>query len=226
MSKLEVNIREGKVTEKKAATCTGRQSSKRDSIWVMNENVHIDSSGTLIDPACSPYVWISNLLDDDMMPSVEVTKKKRKYVQDLVLSLEECYQDNTPAAILTLGAGVLCSHYELLNLEAKLEVPATLLVGKVNLGKSRATSAALSLLGAHKCNFLSSISDSKSRKLKTTLGYVIDDPNDPAEIAQKISYHFDMGKSTTEHGTYIPRCTFISSINDEVLFKLSSMPSR
>ena len=70
-------------------------------------------------------------------------------------------------------------------------------------------------------SFLHRVSDSKSQKLKTTLGYVIDDPNDPAEI----SYHFDMGKSTTEHGTYIPRCTFISSINDEVLFKLSSMPS-
>ena len=90
------------------------------------------------------------------MPSVEVTRKKRKYMQDLVLSLEECYQENTLAAILTLGKGVLCLHYKLLNLEAKLEVPATLLVGKVNLGKSRATSAALLLLGAYKCNFLSS----------------------------------------------------------------------
>lgn len=115
-----------------------------------------------------------------------------------------------------------------LNLKAQIQVPVTLPTGYINLGKSRASAASLSLVGIHKSNFLTSITDTKSRKMamKTTLGYVIDDPSDADEIAEKILYHFDMGKSSNDRGTYTPRCTFITSLNDEVLYKLTSKPPR
>ena len=228
MTKLEQNIREGRITEKMAANCTGLQKLDEKSIWVLNESVQVDSSGEFVAGDASPYVWISNFIDEDMAAQARITAKKKKYIKDLILSLGQCYQENTPAALLTLGGQLLCLHYEGVNLEAKLKVPAIVLVGNVNVGKSLMTSAALSTVGIHKCNILSSISDSKSCQMtmKTTLGFVIDDPTDPSEIAEKILYHYDMGKSSNDRGTYTPRCTFITSINKEVLQKLSSMPSK
>ena len=227
MTKLEQNITEGRVTEKIAANCTGLQKCTQNSIWVLNENVQVNLHGAFITPDSSPYVWVPSFIDEELVSLAQVTNKKKKYIRDLVSSAEECYLDNTPSVLLTFGAEMLCLHYEALNLKAQIQVPATLLVGDINLGKSRASAASSSLLGVHKSNFITSITDTKSRKMamKTTLGYVIDDPSDADEIAEKILYHFDMGKSSNDRGTYSPRCTFITSL-DEVLYKLTSMPPR
>ena len=67
MMKLEQNIREGRVTEKIAANCTGLQKSTQSSIWVLNENVQVDSHGAFITPDSSPYVWVPSFIDEEMV---------------------------------------------------------------------------------------------------------------------------------------------------------------
>ena len=44
---------------KKAAKCLGRQPDS--SAWVLNEHVHIDEDGNLIEPVDSDYIWLGSL---------------------------------------------------------------------------------------------------------------------------------------------------------------------
>ena len=89
MTKLEQNIREGRVTEKIAANRTGLQKSNQNSIWVLNENVQVNSRGAFVTPDSSPYVWVPSFIASEEMVSVaQVTNKKKEvdYIQDLVSS--------------------------------------------------------------------------------------------------------------------------------------------
>ena len=96
------------------------------------------------------------------------------------------------------------------------------------MGKSKVTTAALSLLGVERANFISTISDRKATRLssQTTLGIVIDDPTKADQIMHKILHHFDQGKSATCAATYTPRCTFLTSVNQQCLDELTSLPPR
>ena len=96
------------------------------------------------------------------------------------------------------------------------------------MGKSKVTTAALSLLGVERANFISTISDRKATRLssQTTLGIVIDDPTKANQIMHKILHHFDQGKSATCAATYTPHCTFLTSVNQQCLDELASLPPR
>ena len=100
--------------------------------------------------------------------------------------------DNTSAVLLTLSAQVLCLYYEELHSKGNFSVRATVLIGKVNAGKSTACCAALAI------HFITSITDSKAKALtnSTTLGVVFDDPKDALDIADKILHHFDVVKQS------------------------------
>lgn len=87
---------------------------------------------------------------------------------------------------------------------------------------------ALSLLGVQNANFINTLSDHKATRVtsQTTLGIVIDDPTKAEEISRKILHHFDKGKSSTCAATYTPRCTFMTTLNQQCLDEVVAMPPR
>ena len=81
-------------------------------------------------------------------------------IVDLIESLCCCYEENFPVALLILGSAVISNHYEALyNWFQK--IPTTLAFGEVNFGKTTATKAALSIVGAQNTNLFKAISDVK-----------------------------------------------------------------
>ena len=132
---------------------------------------------------------------------------------------------NFPACLLVLGAEVLCVHYESV-ISVASQVPVAIVFGDVGQGKSRATRAALSLLGVQVANYFQEITDHRAHKLTsiTTLGAVIDDPADHSCIADKITHHFERGTHGSAHVTYTPRTTFITSMNLKCLRQLAREP--
>ena len=76
-------------------------------------------------------------------------------------------------------------------MEDHSKVPATILYGEVQCGKSEATKAALSTTGTVDGNFFTTISDAHafSYTFQTALGIVIDDHSDIKEISKKVIYH-------------------------------------
>lgn len=222
-----------------AARYLGLQSSEDESkVWVLNHTFQFNDCGRVIDLSKSQYVWLSDfvatpkcfgIVDNSLAAKIEEPLSKKKVLRKLINCLKETYEENFPAALLTLGAQLMCTHYEALNeIASDGCVPATILHGDVSHGKSLATKAGLSMLGIQNSHFLSSCTNNRIVQVtsSSTLGVVIDDPSDVKEISEKILHHFERGISTTCKGSYTPRCTFISSVNKELLTKLVSLPPR
>ncbi len=116
---------------------------------------------------------------------------------------------------------VLCVHYQQIMMEAH-HVPATILFANVQWGKSLAEEAALSLMGVRK-QFFRHGTDIKMAELssQTTLGFVLDDQSKPDSLAEKLLTHFEQRTVVSPLGTFIPRTTFIASVNMDCLQKLS-----
>ena len=110
---------------------------------------------------------------------------------------------------------MLAVHYEAMIDEFE-KVPATILFGYVQCGKSEATKAALSTTGMLNANFFSHISDSRvfAYSAQTTLGIVLDDPKDVQEVQKKVTYHFHRANAATMSYSYKSRTTFITSLNE------------
>ena len=90
-------------------------------IWVMNKNVHIDEDGNYLSSNNSPYCWIS--IQNHGMPNLPTNNSACTAVcaslteatlalSHLINSLKAVYLQNFPAALLMLGALVMCTHYE------------------------------------------------------------------------------------------------------------------
>ena len=215
---------------KKAVIATGLQTGEH-RIWVLNARVQYDSDGDLLDVDSSPYIWLGRFSGNRETAGVQIPseqaslarpKSKKKTGRALIRALQTCYTHNFPASLLVLGAEVLCLHYELL-IQLTNQVPITVVFGDVGQGKSRATRAALSLLGVHQSNYFHELTNSRSLKItsSTTLGVVIDDPSDAHSVAEKIVQHFEKSSHGSAHITYTPRTTFITSMNYRCLNQLS-----
>ena len=96
----------------------------------------------------------------------------------LINILDRYYAHNLPAALLLVGGFILAVHYEIL-IEKFKAVLATIAYGQVQYGKTRATRAALSLMGIISTNLFSDVSDSQAFELtsQSILG-ITDDPED------------------------------------------------
>ena len=81
-------------------------------------------------------------------------------VVNLIKSLWACYAENFAAALLLLGSIVMANHYEALYHRFQ-KIPATLAYGEINCGKTTATKAALSMVGAQNTNLFKAITDAK-----------------------------------------------------------------
>uniref|UniRef100_A0A1X7UJZ4 PH domain-containing protein n=1 Tax=Amphimedon queenslandica TaxID=400682 RepID=A0A1X7UJZ4_AMPQE len=220
MKKLEISYRNGDIKKKKMVAVVGRQNGT-DEIWVMNRQIHLDNKGVQVDPSESPYTWNDEL--DDMAPELTAVRKNKSSVRALIKAVHKSYGANTPAVLLTIGAEIICFHYDILNDKA-YSVPASILTGAVSIGKSTASRIALACAGAQK-SFITSATDSKIKSVtsKSTLGIALDDPKDAQDIAEKVMHHFDKGKSCSQTRTCIPRCTFMASVNSEFLKKFSEL---
>jgi len=224
-----------------AAKYLGLQSIEdEDRVWVLNKSLQLNENGKKVTSIASKYVWLGDfaakckglshysIVNYSLSVQVNGTLSKKKTLKKLVGCLKDTYETNYPAALLTLGAQIMSTHYEMLNTDAQYRVPATILHGDILHGKSLASKAALSILGIQESHFLTSITDTKSVQVTscTTLGLVIDDPTDIKEISEKILYHFEKGIAAKCNANYTPRCTFISSINKELLTKLVALLDR
>jgi len=221
---------------KMAAKYLGLQSVNDDyKIWVLNKSLQVGQDREELQISTSPYAWLGDFsvkckgLSSYSIVAAKVSGSLSRKIalRKLVKQLKVTYENNYPAAIITLGAQIMSVHYESL-FEAGFNVPATLLHGEISHGKSIATKAALSMLGIQDTHFLTGISDSKVLQVTsaTTLGLVIDDPSDIKEISEKIMFFYDKGIKATCGNTISPRSTYMSSINRELLLKLTSLPNR
>ena len=89
--------------------------------------------------------------------------------------------------------------------------------------QSKATKAALSTVGLMKPNVFHQLSDSKSFEFTslTTMGMVLDYPEDVKQISKKLMYHFQRAHASTKAYNYEPRTTFFTSMNLKMLRKLA-----
>ena len=212
-----------------AVTTIGLQDGT-PKIWVLNSSVQYNADGDLINPDESRYIWLGDFLHTGKNPYVALNKyascalpkKRKRAIRKLLKSLKECYIQNFPCCLLLLGAGILCLHYDTVMRLAQ-QVPAAIAFGDVSLGKSCATTIPLALLGVHNTIVLKQISNTKAalRTSSTSLGIVIDDPTDPVEISEKIMQHFGKGNVEVLYSKYKPKRTFISSMNEGCLRRLS-----
>lgn len=214
---------------KMAVQVVGRQS---DNIWVMSKEAHFDADGGAIMAKDSPYCWVSapGLPPLDHQCRIEPggsTVQATLALNELVAALHAVHRENFPAALLMIGAQMLCMHYEHIY-ELAGQVPASLAFGHVSLGKSCAASAAQSIIGLSSKYRIAKISDRQASKVASlsTLGFLLDDPSSPSEFAEKVLLHFEKGIQTTCAATYQPRCTFMVTMNMDCMEAFASMPKR
>ena len=226
---------ENEHSSKEVATVMGLQPES--DIWVLNDNVHINEDGQLIPRHSSPYIWLAGYtLEGGGIPTrdMESSASARDLegsssdsLANLTIALEEVHQHNLAPTLYLLGAQILCCQYESIFSKAG-QVPATIAFGSISLGKSTGAEAAQSLLGLPKLYRPAKITDAQGVKLasNTTMGYVIEDPSDVADVAEKILTYFEKGSVVTRAGTYEPRCTFLMTMNLECLNTLAQLPKR
>ena len=234
---LKIDSDNPEAFNKHIATVVGLQPHPTRKVWVFNGSVHMDSDGTLIDPKDSPYIWLADLVHDTVLHKNRLPSSKdassvtrsmsSQGLLKMTKALEQVYCENLPAALLMLGAQLLCMHYCGLQ-SIGVQVPAAIAIGNVSLGKTKSAEAALSLVGMHSVSKVKSITDSQAVKYGslTTLGLVIDDPSHPSEVAEKLLYHFERGTRATATSSDAPRTTFITSMNNKCIEALSSMDAR
>ncbi len=234
---------------KSAARVTGLQQPPswldpqhtQNKVWVLNGEVQLDEYGTPIKSCDSPYIWLGDICAarPDLFQPENATGQhliadysKRTSVTlplndeaaaKLIDILDRYYVHNFPAALLVLGGFILAVHYEVL-IEKFKAVPATIAFGQVQCGKTRATKAALSLMGIESTNFFSDVSDSRAFEFtcQTTLGMVVDDPEDLKQVGKKLTYHFQQSNASTRTYNYQPRTTFLTSMNERMLKKVAA----
>ena len=102
-------------------------------------------------------------------------------------ALQESYCNNFPSALFVLGVHALHVHYGLL-VQLVGGVPAGVLYGDVQTGKSTAMEAALSLLGTQESHYRKRCSDVHFLRItsQTTLGLVLDDLTQAGGLIEKI----------------------------------------
>ena len=247
MYKTDSFVHNGTSTKKGEARATGLQKapkwappSQATRVWVLNAKVHLNEDGDPVSPNESPYIWLGevcsgrpdilqaeiatgqHLIADPNTKSIATLPLDTSALSTLIATLENYYDHNFAAALCVLGGYVMAVNYESLISEYGC-VPATIAYGEVQCGKSKATKAALSTVGLMKPNFFNQLSDSKSFEFTslTTMGMVLDDPEDLKQIAKKLVYHFQRAHASTKAYNYEPRTTFVTSMNLKMLRKLA-----
>ena len=160
---------------------------RRDAkLWVLNSSVHVTSSGRLVSPEDSPFVWLGNYKNSSNVctsykyaSAAEPVQPDKDALTAVVRALHPSYLNNFPPALLALGAQLLNLHFQQL-LPVMKGVPIAALYGAAACGKSTTMRTALSLLSTQSSHFIGHCPDVTFFRMttKTTLGLVLDDPSD------------------------------------------------
>ena len=111
-------------------------------------------------------------------------------------NLKVCLEHNFFSAVLLMGAGIMCFHYQKLIVFLRF-CPQVMAVGPPSTGKTISLQAALSFFDANNCKYLYK-SCSKAyclqRSAISTIPFRIDDPNldHQSHLARTLSYPFTM----------------------------------
>ena len=144
------------VPVKTAVSTVGMQDNHKT--WVLGKDIHIDATtGNLIPPNESQYVWLSHLCRGKGIASnADAVSIFLPSTTDGLLPLIEAIivamKHNSPAALMVLGSACIAMHYQTI-FELNGECPAPLVCGDVGTGKSLALRCALSLFGCNKSRF-------------------------------------------------------------------------
>ena len=196
-------------------------------VWVLNAMIHIDSSGNLINPRTSPFIWLGMFKQCSSTcyryaSNISTIGAGVQELTTVIEALHSAYLNNFPPALLCLGAKVISVHYEAILLITK-GVPIAILYGTSACGKSTAMETAQSLLGIQDSHLISRCPDIKFLQMttQTTLGLVLNDPSDPNAISEKIMLLFEGKPIEVKTDTITPRTTFMTSLNYKCFNKLS-----
>lgn len=154
--------------------------------------------------------------------SIATLRLDSEFLVHLLLAIKDNYDTNFAGALLVLGGYIVSLHYESL-MEKYNNVPATIVYGEVQCGKSLITKAVLATTGVQNANFFSSLSDPRTFAFssQTTLGMVLDDPCDVKQVARKLTYHFQKAPAATMCYEHTPKTTFLTSMNIPTLQQLA-----
>ena len=131
-----------------AASNVGLQ--QKSGTWVFNTEFQIVEG-----ESAEKYFWLApkycgkpslHIAPSTLASSARALKAGEKPLQVLIKAVRKCYRELTPAVLLTLGSQILCVHYQKI-LHIAHHVPATILFGGVQCGKSRAQECAASKVG-------------------------------------------------------------------------------
>lgn len=134
---------------------------RRDAkLWVLNSSVHVTSSGRLVSPEDSPFVWLGNYKNSSNVctsykyaSAAEPVQPDKDALTAVVQALHVSYLNNFPPASLALGAQLLNLHFQQL-LPVMKGVPIAVLYGAAACGKSTAMHTALSFLGTQSSHYI------------------------------------------------------------------------
>jgi len=214
---------------KQAVDVVGLQPGNR-RVWVLSKDVHFEN-GDFLTSEESPFCWVpaSGLPSLDLQCRVASATGVNAIsaLQNLIEALKAVHKQNFPAALLVLGAQMLCAHYEKIHAIAG-QVPATLVYGNISLGKTKAVEAAQSIFGMCSKFRMSKTTDKQATRLasQSSLGFLLDDPSNPGEFSEKVLIHFEKGHVMSCVASYQPRCTFMATLNMECFKLFSAMPKR
>ena len=191
-----------------------------DGTWVLSHNVHLSSMGEPIGIENSRYVWIGDVFTGDGVASAaDQCRIELPLTTDplcsLMASLQSHFQHNFLPCVMTMAAGILCLHYQMMLQKCK-SCPIPLVFGDSGTGKTTALLCALALYGAQNSHFYSKITKEMVLQICSNTGIPIgvDDPQSKSEISRlMIDLYQGFMNSTISRGARKPCTTCMISAN-------------
>jgi len=205
------------ISQKVAVGFVGLQD---DGTWVLSRNVHLSSSGRLIPPSGSSYVWIGHVYG-----GIGVASCREECNISLPLSptplaalfekIRTVFKHNFFPCILVIASTILSLQYE--NMLKNLNFcPIPLAFGESGTGKTTALQCGLALIGAWKKRFYSKLSQAKILQLcsDSSIPVGVDDPQSKNDISRlMIDLYNGAFSATVSRGVSRPKTTCIISAN-------------
>ena len=206
---------------KKAAVCLGRQPDS--NVWVLNDKVHLDTSGKQIATDMSEYIWLGSMignrrnLSNVAPPSdaavIPMKEQPKVALNRTLTSLKEAVDNNFVSAFILIASAGMSMHYESI-LEKYGMCPTPVGVGRKNTGKSTAAKTALALIGTPQF-FVREFTSVQTATMNSrkTFPTVFDDPTDIPKVKAMIDNSFNAGARSTSRNTSVSRSVGIITIN-------------
>ena len=201
---------------KKPALYPGRQI---DGTWVLDGETYINARGEEITIAETNYIWIQHLVAETVQgihsePFFVAKPLAVEPLKHMIMSLMDCMNHNSCAALVALAAGALTLHYETIR-DVLSNFPVPVLYGPPGTGKTTALRCVMAALGAPQ-HIYSKVTNASIRATlsNSSIPVGFDDPSskkDTEEIVVQL-YNGEF-VHTLAHGMQIPRAGIIVTSN-------------